>query len=102
VFEVSALASGNVIRAERHTLGGLQKVLEAIAGDSRISSNFANWIRDTVRYGVRKIRILRHILAHTPENQTPRLLNVGAQFGALAIYATQLGWRAPRRLTWPA
>jgi SAM-dependent methyltransferase len=80
VFEVPALACGNVIRAERPTLGGLKKVLEAIAGDSRIPPNFANWIRHTLRYGGRKIRILRYILAHTPENQTPRLLDVGAQF----------------------
>jgi SAM-dependent methyltransferase len=79
---------------ERPTLEGLQKVLEAIAGDPRIPPNFADWIRDTLRYGGRKIRILRYILAHTPEHQTPRLLDVGAQFGALAIYATELGWRA--------
>ena len=79
---------------ERPTLEGLQKVLEAIAGDSRIPPNFAGWIRDTLRYGGRKIRILRYILAHTPERQTPRLLDIGAQFGALAIYATELGWRA--------
>jgi SAM-dependent methyltransferase len=82
------------MRGERPTLDGLQKVLEAIAGDPRIPPNFAEWIRDTLRYGGRKIRILRYILAHTPETQTPRLLDVGAQFGALAIYATQLGCRA--------
>ncbi len=82
------------MRGERPTLEGLQKVLEAIAGDPRIPPNFAEWIRDTLRYGGRKIRILRYILAHTPETQTPRLLDVGAQFGALAIYATQLGCRA--------
>jgi SAM-dependent methyltransferase len=82
------------MRGERPTLEGLQKILEAIAGDSRIPPNFAEWIRDTLRYGGRKIRILRYIQAHTPENQTPRLLDVGAQFGALAIYATRLGWRA--------
>jgi SAM-dependent methyltransferase len=79
---------------EPPTLAGLQMVLEEIAGDSRIPPNFAEWIRDTLRYGGRKLRILRYIRAHTPENQTPRLLDVGAQFGALAIYATQLGWHA--------
>jgi SAM-dependent methyltransferase len=90
----SAKAGRNAIPSERPTLEGLQKVLEAIAADSRISPNFADWIRDTLRYGGRKVRILRYILAHTPERQTPRLLDVGAQFGALAIYATELGWRA--------
>jgi SAM-dependent methyltransferase len=82
------------MRGERPTLEGLGKVLEEIAGDSRIPPNFAGWIRDSLRHGGRKIRILRYILAHTPENQTPRLLDVGAQFGAVAIYATRLGWRA--------
>jgi SAM-dependent methyltransferase len=82
------------MRGERPTLESLKKVLDAIADDSRIPPNFGAWIRDTLRYGGRKIRLLRYILAHTPENQTPRLLDVGAQFGALAIYATQLGCRA--------
>ena len=82
------------MQSELPSLEGLKNVLEAIAGDSRIPPNFANWIRDTLRYGGRKIRILRYILAHTPKNQAPRLLDVGAQFGALAIYGTRLGWRA--------
>jgi SAM-dependent methyltransferase len=79
---------------EPPTLAGLQKVLEEIAGDSTIPPNFAEWIRDTLRYGGRKLRILIYIQAHGAENQSPRLLDVGAQFGALAIYATRLGWRA--------
>ena len=73
------------------TLDGLESVLESIAGDARIPPNFAEWIRDSLRYGGRKVRILRYILAHTPVNQTPRLLDVGTQFGALAMYAAQLG-----------
>jgi SAM-dependent methyltransferase len=79
---------------ERPTLEDLKEVLEEIAGDSRIPMNFAEWVRGTLRYGGRKMRILRYIRARTPENQTPRLLDIGAQFGALAIYATRLGWRA--------
>jgi SAM-dependent methyltransferase len=88
-----ANAGRTVARGERPTLEGFKKVLESIASDSRIPPNFAEWIRDNLRCGGRKIRILRYVLAHTPENQTPRLLDVGAQFGALAIYATQLGCR---------
>ena len=76
------------------TLDGLESVLESIAGDARITPNFADWIRQSLRYGGRKIRILRYIQAHAPEKQTPRLLDVGAQFGALAIYAGRLGCRA--------
>ena len=82
------------MRRERPTLEGLEEILGQIAGDTRISPNFAEWIRDSLRYGGRKLRILRYILAHTPENQTPRLVDVGAQFGALAMYAARLGWRA--------
>jgi SAM-dependent methyltransferase len=82
------------MRDESPSLEGLKKVLDAIADDSRIPSNFVGWIRDSLRYGGRKIRILRYIRAHTPEYQSPRLLDVGAQFGALAVYETQLGYRA--------
>jgi len=82
------------MRREQPTLEGLEEILEEIAGDSRIPPNFAEWIRDTLRYGGRKMRILRYIRAHIPENRTPRLVDVGAQFGALAIYAARLGWRA--------
>jgi SAM-dependent methyltransferase len=90
---LNANSGRNVICGEHPTLEGLEKVLEAIAGDSRIPPNFAGWIRDTLRYGGRKIRILKYILAHTPDCQTPRLVDIGAQFGSLAIYATQLGCR---------
>jgi SAM-dependent methyltransferase len=76
------------------TLDGLESVLESIASDPRIPPNFAEWIRDSLRYGGRKIRILRYIQAHASKNETPRLLDVGAQFGALAIYAARLGCRA--------
>src|SRR5580658_1279294 len=76
------------------TLDGLESVLESIASDPRIPPNFAEWIRDSLRYGGRKIRILRYIQAHARKNESPRLLDVGAQFGALAIYASQLGCRA--------
>jgi len=41
----------NVVRGERLTLEGLEKILETIAGDSRIPPNFAAWIRDTSRCG---------------------------------------------------
>jgi hypothetical protein len=54
------------MRSERPTLEGLKVVLEEIAGDSRIPPNFAEWIRDTLRYGGRKMRILGYIRAHPP------------------------------------
>jgi SAM-dependent methyltransferase len=76
------------------TLDGLESVLESIASDARVPPNFAEWIRESLRYAGRKIRTLRYIRSHLGENETPRLLDVGAQFGALAIYAQQLGCRA--------
>jgi SAM-dependent methyltransferase len=88
-----ANAGRTVACGERPTLEGLERVLEAIALDPRIPPNFTEWIRDSLCYGGRKIRILQYIQANTAENQTPRLLDVGAQFGALAIYATHLGCR---------
>ena len=87
-------SAGHAMPQALPTLDGLESVLESIASDARIPPNFAEWIRDSLRYGGRKIRILRYILAHAPENQMPRLLDVGAQFGALAIYAGRLGCRA--------
>jgi SAM-dependent methyltransferase len=83
-----------IMRDEHPTLDGLEQILETIASDPRVPPNFAEWIQDTLRYGGRKVRILRYILEHSPENQTSRPLDVGAQFGALAIYAIQLGCRA--------
>src|ERR1700683_3254619 len=64
------------------TLDGLESVLESIASDARIPPSFAEWIRESLRYGGRKIRILRYIQAHSDENETPRLLDIGAQFCA--------------------
>ena len=91
---INATPGQNVTRGEGPSLQDFKKVLDAIAGDSRVPQNFAEWICDTLRYGGRKIRILQYILAHTSKNQTPLLLDVGAQFGAFAIYASQLGCRA--------
>ena len=52
-------------------------------------TNFAEWIRYTLRRGGRKIRILRYVLALTPENQMPRLLDVGSQFVRTAVNSLQ-------------
>ena len=76
------------------TLEGLEQVLELIAKDPRIPSNFQHWVRSSIRNGGWKLRTLRYILDHAPSNTAqPVLLDVGAQFGSLALYAVKLGCR---------
>lgn len=75
-------------------LEGLEEVLEAIATHPRLPTNFPDWVRASARTGEFKVRVLRHILAHAPGNVAQAsLLDVGAQFGSLALYAAKLGFR---------
>jgi len=77
------------------TLDGLEQVLELIASDPRVPPNFPDWIRGSIRSGGGKNRVLRYILSHAPSGSTPpRMLDVGAQFGSLAVYAVKLGCHA--------
>ncbi len=92
---------------DRPTLEGLEQVLETIAGDPRIPPNFTGWIRSSLRTCGWKIHALRYIQSHAssnvpasvppvslpPDAGSPSLLDAGAQFGALAIYAAKLGCR---------
>jgi SAM-dependent methyltransferase len=93
------------------TLEGLEQVLETIAGDPRIPPNFTDWIRGSLRTSGWKIQALRYfqqqyhskttssvtsaagVPASMPPASSPCLLDVGAQFGALSIYAAKLGCR---------
>jgi SAM-dependent methyltransferase len=80
---------------KRPTLDGLEQVLELIANDPRIAPNFSGWIRASLRSGGGKNRVLRYILDHAPSGGAPpRILDVGAQFGSLTVYAVKLGCRA--------
>jgi SAM-dependent methyltransferase len=76
------------------TLEGFEQVLELIAGDSRLPANYSDWVRASLRTGGWKVQILTYILdrAHANPGQ-PSLLDVGAQFGSLALYAAKLGCR---------
>jgi SAM-dependent methyltransferase len=79
---------------KRPTLDGLEQVLELIASDPRMPPNFTGWIRGSIRSGGGKNRVLGHILDHVPlGGAPPGVLDVGAQFASLAIYAAQLGCR---------
>lgn len=78
----------------RPTLEGFEQVLEMIASDSRLPPNYSEWVRASLRTAGWKIRTLRYVLDHAqPNPRPPSILDVGAQFGALAIYAARLGCR---------
>lgn len=74
------------------TLDGYTEILELLARDARIAPHSPDWIRDGVLAGGEKVQILRYILGATPANgRPPRVLDVGAQIGAFALYAARLG-----------
>src|SRR5579862_2168171 len=76
------------------TLEGYTEILELLARDPRIAPHSPDWIRDGVLAGGEKVRILRYILATLPANgHAPRVLDIGAQIGAFALYAAKLGCR---------
>lgn len=68
------------------------KLFELLARDPRTSAHSPDWIRQTMVLGYEKRRIVRYVLDHTPSNGSPpRLLDVGAQIGAFALYAARSG-----------
>jgi len=83
------------MQEKRPTLDGLEQVLDLIASDSRIPADFTGWIRANLRSGGGKNRVLRYILDQAPSGGAPpRILDVGAQFGSLTVYAVKLGCHA--------
>jgi SAM-dependent methyltransferase len=83
------------MQEKRPTLDGLEQILELIATDPRIPTNFSGWIRASLRSGGGKNRVLRYILDHARSGGAPpRILDVGAQFSSLAVYAVKLGCHA--------
>jgi SAM-dependent methyltransferase len=78
----------------RPTLEGFEQILELIAKDSRLPPNYSEWVRASLRTGGWKIRTLNYMFDHALANSSPpSLLDVGAQFGSLALYAAKLGCR---------
>jgi SAM-dependent methyltransferase len=83
------------MQENRPTLEGLEQVIERIASDPRMPSNFRDWIRRSPRSSVGKIPVLRYILDHAASGAaSPRILDVGAQFASQAAYSVKLGCRA--------
>jgi SAM-dependent methyltransferase len=77
------------------TLEGFDEVLDLLASDPRIAPHSPDWIRRGVVAGGEKVRILRYLLKGIPSDGTaPRLLDVGGQIGALALYASKVGFKA--------
>jgi SAM-dependent methyltransferase len=72
------------------TLEGFDEVLNLIAGDPRITPDSPVWIRETLQSAGDKLRILRFM--HQVNDAVPlRVLDVGAQIGAFALYAARVG-----------
>jgi 2-polyprenyl-3-methyl-5-hydroxy-6-metoxy-1,4-benzoquinol methylase len=76
----------------RPSLAGFEQILDLIASDPRLPANLPEWIRASLRTSGWKLQILRHILNHSRAVDCQlSILDVGAQFGSLAIYAAKLG-----------
>lgn len=76
------------------TLHDFDEVIELLASDPRASVHSPEWIRQTIVLGGEKTRIVRYILEYAPSNgNPPRVLDVGGQIGAFALYAARSGCR---------
>jgi SAM-dependent methyltransferase len=80
--------------AKGPSLDGIERVLEELANDPRLPGKFPEWIRESLKMSGAKIEFLRYIFRNAPPgNKPPRVLDVGAQTGAFAVYAAELGCR---------
>jgi SAM-dependent methyltransferase len=78
----------------------LVSILELLATDPRGPSDdsdtgYPQWVRGGVFGAGTKFRALRYLLKNSSltQGRAPRLLDVGAQVGAMAAYAARLGFR---------
>lgn len=82
------------------TLEGFNEVLQLIADDPRIAPYSPDWVRRGITAGGEKVRVLRYLLEHSPTNggpasgEQPRLLDIGGQIGAFALFASRVGFKA--------
>jgi len=76
------------------TLIEFEQIIEALAKDPRIAPDSPDWILDNIAAGGDKLRVLRYVLKNSPNGSAPRVLDVGAQIGALALFAASFGCRA--------
>lgn len=77
------------------TLEGFDEILRLLANDPRIAPYSPDWVRRGITAGGEKIRVLQYLLDHSPSNgDAPRLLDIGGQIGAFALYASRVGFKA--------
>lgn len=77
------------------TLEGFAEILQLLANDPRIAPYSPDWVRRGITAGGEKIRVLQYLLDHaSASGEPPRLLDVGGQIGAFALYASRVGFRA--------
>lgn len=71
-------------------VGAFERILESIACDQRVADDKREWVRDSLPMVGEKVRALRYILdSSSPGNR--RVLDVGAQIGAFALFAAEMG-----------
>lgn len=88
-------ASKPRVTPTKPTIEGFDEVLQLIADDPRIAPYSPDWVRRGVAAGGEKVRVLRYLLDHWPANvEQPRLLDVGGQIGAFALFASRVGFNA--------
>jgi len=77
------------------TLKQFDEVLEMLACELQAADDPRRgaWIRDSVSAAGVKVRTVQFILMHGSADTPPTLLDIGAQIGSLAIYATRFGVR---------
>lgn len=79
---------------EKPSLEGYDRVLQLIASDPRISPYTPEWVRSGILAAGEKIRILKYLLDSGSQGHTRALLDIGAQIGAFAMYASRVGFAA--------
>lgn len=76
------------------TLELFDRVVEELAGDPRTAAHSPEWIRSAAVLGGEKAKIVRYIWRNVSTNgNPPRVLDVGAQIGAFALFAARTGCR---------
>jgi SAM-dependent methyltransferase len=83
----------NIVTLAAPTLEGFDEALNLVASDPRIAPDSPVWIGENLQAAGDKVKILDYILT-TAGTNSPRILDVGAQIGALTLYAARLGCRA--------
>src|SRR4030042_2598909 len=87
-----------IASVETVNLKGFFEILKVIAEDPRgkrapSQENYSEWVISAIKIAGTKLRVLRYMLKNLPKGNPPRLLDIGAQMGAMDVYAAKLGFK---------